>query len=105
MKRKQHSKEFKAKVALEALKGQKTANEIAAEYGVHPSQINTWKKRVLEALPEAFSRGQDRDAAQREAEQDRDAKAVDHPCDHIAPLVVRAQPVLRRRRRRGGHRR
>jgi len=71
MKRKQHSKEFKAKVALEALKGQKTANEIAAEYGVHPSQINTWKKRVLEALPEAFSRGQDRDAAQREAEQDR----------------------------------
>jgi len=71
MKRKQHSKEFKAKVALEALKGQKTANEIAAEYGVHPSQINTWKKRVLEALPEAFSGGQERDAAQREAEQDR----------------------------------
>jgi transposase-like protein len=71
MKRKQHSKEFKAKVALEALKGQKTANEIAAEYGVHPSQINTWKKRLLESAPEIFSRGQDRDAAQREAKEDR----------------------------------
>ena len=71
MKRKQHSKEFKAKVALEALKEHKTINEIAAEYEVHPTQINTWKKRALEALPEAFSRGQDREAAQREAEQDR----------------------------------
>ena len=71
MKRKQHNKEFKAKVALEALKGHKTINEIAAEYEVHPTQINTWKKRALEALPEAFSRGQDREAAQREAEQDR----------------------------------
>ncbi len=71
MKRKQHSKEFKAKVALEALKGQKTVNELATEYGVHPSQINTWKKRAQEALPETFSRGQDGDAARHEAEKDR----------------------------------
>ena len=71
MKRKQHSKEFKAKVALEALKGQKTANEIATEYGIHPGQINTWKKRALDTLPEVFSRGPDREAAQREAKQDR----------------------------------
>jgi transposase len=71
MKRKQHSKEFKAKVALEALKGHKTTNEIAAEYEVHPTQINTWKKRALEELPKVFSRGQDREAVQREAEQDR----------------------------------
>jgi transposase len=71
MKRKQHSKEFKAKVAVETLKGHKTISEIAAEYEVHPTQINTWKKRALEALPEAFSRGQDREAAQQEAEQDR----------------------------------
>ena len=49
MKRKQQSKEFKAKVALEALKGQKTVNEIAAEYEVHPSQINIWKKRAQTA--------------------------------------------------------
>jgi transposase-like protein len=71
MKRNQHSKEFKAKVALEALKGQKTVNEIAAEYEFHPSQINTWKKRAQAALPEIFSGGQDRAAAQREAEIDK----------------------------------
>ena len=62
MKRKQHSKEFKAKVAL---KVQKTFNEIAVEYEVHPSKINTWKKRAQAALPEIFSRGQDRAAGQR----------------------------------------
>jgi len=71
MKRKQHSKEFKAKVALEALKGQKTVNEIAAEYEVHVSQINIWKKQALEALPEVFGQGQEREEAQREAERDR----------------------------------
>ena len=71
MKRNQHSKEFKAKVALEALKGQKTVNEIAAEYEVHLSQNNTWKKRAQAALPEIFSRGQDRSAAQLEAKEDR----------------------------------
>ncbi len=71
MKRKNYSKEFRAKVALEALKGQKTANEIASEYGVHVSQINTWKKQLLEAAPEIFSRGRDREAVEQEAERDR----------------------------------
>ena len=71
MKRKRYSKEFKAKVALEALKGQKTANEIASEYEVHVSQINTWKKQLWEAAPEIFGRGQEREAAEREAERDR----------------------------------
>ena len=55
MKRNRYSKEFKAKVALEAIKGQKTANEIASEYEVHVSQINTWKKQLLAAVPEVFS--------------------------------------------------
>ncbi len=55
MQRKRHSAEVKAKVALEAIKGQKTANEIAAEYGVHPTQIAQWKKQVLDELPQFFS--------------------------------------------------
>jgi len=71
MKRNQYSKEFKAKVALEALKGQKTTNEIASEYGVHVSQINSWKKLLLESAPEVFSRGRDREAEKREEEKDR----------------------------------
>ena len=77
MKRKRYSKEFKAKVALEALKGQKTANEIASEYEVHVSQINMWKKQLWEAAPEVFGRGQEREAAQREAERDRLFQQID----------------------------
>ena len=53
--RKRYSADLKTRVALEAIKGQKTANEIAAEYGVHPTQIAQWKKQALEGLPEVFS--------------------------------------------------
>lgn len=55
MQRKQHNAEFKAKVALEAIKGLKTVNELASEYGVHPTQIHQWKKQVLDELPQVFS--------------------------------------------------
>ena len=44
----------KAKVALEALKGNKTVNEIAQEYGVHPTQVGLWKKAVLENASQLF---------------------------------------------------
>jgi transposase-like protein len=53
--RKRYSVELKTKVALEAIKGYKTANEIAAEYGVHPTQIAQWKKQALDGLPTVFS--------------------------------------------------
>lgn len=52
--RRRHSNEFKAKVALEALKGQKTLNELAGECGVHPVQIAQWKKQALEEMPSLF---------------------------------------------------
>lgn len=42
-------------MALEALKGIKTTNEIAAEYGVHPTQIAQWKKQALDELPQIFT--------------------------------------------------
>ena len=48
---------FKAKVALEAIKGLRTINEIGAEYEVHPNQVTKWKKQVLEDLPNIFSSG------------------------------------------------
>ncbi len=54
--RKRYSADLKAKVALEAIRGQKTANELASEYGVHPTQIAQWKKQVLEEMPHIFSR-------------------------------------------------
>ncbi len=53
--RKRYSAELKAKVALEAIKGHKTANEIASAYGVHSTQIAQWKKQVLDELPHFFS--------------------------------------------------
>jgi transposase-like protein len=52
--RKVYSPEFKAKVGLEALKGVKTINEIAQEYGVHPVQIGQWKKAIQEQAKSLF---------------------------------------------------
>ena len=52
--RKVHSPEFKAKVGLEALKGVKTINEIAQEYGVHPVQVGQWKKAIQEQAKSLF---------------------------------------------------
>jgi transposase-like protein len=52
--RRRHSSAFKAKVALEALKGEKTLNELATEYSVHPVQIAQWKKHALEGMPSLF---------------------------------------------------
>jgi transposase len=71
MKRRKFTKEFKAKVALEAIKGQQTVNELAQEFGVHPNQIGQWKKQLLEAASEVFSRGKDHEAERIEIERDR----------------------------------
>ena len=50
-----HDSAFKAKVAFEAAKGEKTIAEIAAIYEVHPNQVSAWKKEFLERLPEIFN--------------------------------------------------
>ena len=53
--RKTYSAELKAKIAIEAIKGQRTINKIASRYSVHPHQVTTWKKLALDSLPELFS--------------------------------------------------
>jgi transposase len=76
MSRRKFSKEFKAKVALEAIKGHKTINELAQEFGVHPNQITVWKKKLLEVAPDVFGRKKDREAEQAKEERDRLYKKV-----------------------------
>jgi len=56
-KRKNHDAGFKARVALEAVKGERTVSELAAEYGVHPTMIHQWKRALLDGAADIFERG------------------------------------------------
>jgi transposase-like protein len=65
-KRRNHSAQFKAKVALEAAKGDKTIAELASQFEVHPNQITQWKRQLLESLPAIFSRSRQKDKQKRD---------------------------------------
>lgn len=54
-KRKRYAASFKAKVALEALRGEKTMSELSAKYGVHLNMITGWKKKAVEGMVDLFS--------------------------------------------------
>ena len=54
--RRKHTAEFKARIALEASKGPNMINEIVAKYEAHPVQVGSWKKELLERVPELFER-------------------------------------------------
>ena len=66
--RRNFSAEFKAKVALEALVGDKTLAELAAQHDVHPNMITQWKRQAKESLPDVFAKKSARGATDREAE-------------------------------------
>jgi putative transposase len=69
--RKQHSAVYKAKVALEAVKGARTLNELAGQFELHPTQVMQWKKRLTDGASELFQGRADRDAAQEAELRDR----------------------------------
>ena len=57
VKRKQHSADFKARVAMAALSGEKTLGELSSEFGVHPTMISTWKQKLMKRANELFAHG------------------------------------------------
>ena len=57
-KRKRYNPEFKAKVALAALKNEETMSELAARFGVHPTMIAAWKRTLLDGAPDIFDKNQ-----------------------------------------------
>ena len=66
--RRRFTADFKARVALEALRGDKTIQEIASKHKVHPNQVSSWKRQAVEGLGEVFSNGADRAGRDHEAE-------------------------------------
>jgi len=69
--RKRYRADFKAKVALEAAKGQKTLSELSSQYQIHPNQITQWKKQLLDEAPIIFSKKSDKLHKQQNQLEDR----------------------------------
>ena len=69
--RKKHSGAFKAKVALEAVKGARTLNELAGQFEIHPTQVVQWKQRLVAGASDLFTGGGERDVAAEAALRDR----------------------------------
>lgn len=94
VKRKQHSAQFKAQVAMAAMSGEKTLAELSAEYGVHATMISTWKQELARRAAELFERGA------KKAEDDQQ-KTIDELYRQIGQLKVErdflaGQPALSR---------
>ena len=68
--RKQHSPAFKARVAIEAIRGEKTLSQLGSQFKVHPMQIAKWRKAAIDQLPDLFVDGRTRRAVAAEADSD-----------------------------------
>src|SRR3954464_15925363 len=107
-KRKVHTAAFKAQVALAALKGDRTVNELAGHYGVHPTLIHGWKKQLLTGAEGLFGSPVQAAAADAEARQAERfeqigglkmelewlKKKVMFSCEHKRPMIVVGRPAL-----------
>ena len=71
--RKQYTPKFKARVAIEAIRGEKTLNQMGSQFGLHPVQIAHWRRTALDHIEDLFVDGRTRRGQDAEAEEDRDA--------------------------------
>ena len=74
--RKKFEADFKARVALDAVKGEKTLNELSTEYGAHPNQISKWKQELLSGAAEIFGRRNGKGNAIKEEQTDKLYKSI-----------------------------
>lgn len=74
--KRQHTAEFKAKVAFEALRGELSSTELASKFEVHPTQVAKWKRQLLESGAEIFGSARERREKDDEAEKDRLLKKI-----------------------------
>ena len=74
--RKSHPPSLKAKVAIEAIKAQRTTAQIAQMFGVHPTQVGGWKRQALASLPDVFGNGREQIRQQADAEKDELFKQI-----------------------------
>jgi transposase len=114
IKRKQHSAEFKARVAMAALSGEKTLAELSAEFGVHPTMISDWKQELVKRAGELFARGNRAPAvgdAQKviddlhrkigQLQVERDFLAGQPACAAPAPRAMPVRSAAHQNQRRG----
>lgn len=101
--RKSYSKDFKAKVAFEAMREDRTLAELSKIYDVHPNLIRKWKEQALASLPEAFARGKSQDQKDFEAKEAEYLKTIGQLTmerDYLQRAFTKIQPELKKKRNR-----
>jgi len=104
MKRKTHSKQEKARIVLELLREEKTINQIATEYEVHPTQLSQWKKAAIEGLPDLFERKERKlQKLEKEHQQEVDKlyKKIGDLTVQVDWLKKKSEEVMLKRRTKG----
>jgi transposase-like protein len=102
--RKKYSKQEKAKIVLELLREEKTINQIAAEYGVHPTQLAQWKKTALEGLPDLFeNKGREIQKVVKEHQQEVEQlyKKIGDLTIQVDWLKKKSDEIVLKRRKKG----
>lgn len=97
MRKKKYSKELKAKVAIEALRGEKTVQEIAQIYKIHPNMVTQWKKQLLEGASAIFEKGN------RHPEGDDSGKKIDELYNQIGMLQVEKEFLKKKHKQLFGY--